>query len=325
MAVETQAQPQEKDRWQEILQVWLDHQWLFFVAGILVGLLFTPLMLSLQTDVMGFLREFVPEAIGIVITVGVIERFQRQRDERAQRQREEQKQVDDLKAYQQRLVRHAGSRVNDVSVKAIEELRYNDWLVGKNGLLEGASLQDANLKGAYLQSASLHGANLYGANLQGANLGNANLREASLYMANLQGAQLQGTDLGSANLYGANLHLANLQGANLEEANLFLAKLEGASFLFTKLLRASLYMANLQGANLLNTRLDGADLRLANLENAALSSYCLDEKTILPDGKCWMPNTDLTRFTDPQHPKFWRPKSDQWGTYPPWYTPNQNH
>ena len=31
-----------------------------------------------------------------------------------------------------------------------------------------------------------------------------------------------------------------------------------------------------------------------------------NEKTKLPDGKKWTPDTDMARFTDPEHPDFWR-------------------
>lgn len=294
MAVEIQGQPQEKDRWQEVLQVWLDHQWLFFVGGILVGLLFTPLMLSLQTDVMGFLREFVPEAIGIVITVGVIERFQRQRDERAQQQREEQKQADELKAYQQRLIRDAGSTVHDVAVKAIEELRHNNWLEGENSLLQGEKLESANLRGATFQGVNLQWTYLRSANLQG---------------ASLHGAYLKGVVLSGADLQGAYLVLANLQYAELELTNL-----QGAR----------LILANLQEAQLAGVNLQEADLELANLQWANLEDAKFDEHTRLPDKSYWAVDADMTRFTDPQHPNFWRPEPNKFGDYPWWYKPEEN-
>jgi len=42
----------------------------------------------------------------------------------------------------------------------------------------------------------------------------------------------------------------------------------------------------------------------AHLERAKLA-----EHTTLPDGTRWKPDTDLARFTDPDHPDFWRPSS----------------
>lgn len=36
-----------------------------------------------------------------------------------------------------------------------------------------------------------------------------------------------------------------------------------------------------------------------------LGDIVFDEATILPDGTKWTPRTDMRRFTDPNHPKFW--------------------
>ena len=46
--------------------------------------------------------------------------------------------------------------------------------------------------------------------------------------------------------------------------------------------------------------LQGADLLGANLQGARF------DYTTLPDGTKWIPDTDMTRFTDPDHPDFWR-------------------
>ncbi len=122
--------------------------------------------------------------------------------------------------------------------------------------------------------------------LQGAALFWANLQGADLSMAKLQGAWLHGANLQGADLFGANLQGADLQGVNLEEAVLFGANLEGAI----------LKEANLQGAY----------LREANLRGAYLEGATFSEKTILPDDTRWTPDTNMARFTDPEHPDFWR-------------------
>jgi hypothetical protein len=44
----------------------------------------------------------------------------------------------------------------------------------------------------------------------------------------------------------------------------------------------------------------------ANLQGADLTGAKFDENTTLPDGTKWTPDTDMTRFTDPEHPEFWR-------------------
>lgn len=120
----------------------------------------------------------------------------------------------------------------------------------------------------WLEDGSMKGAYLFGANLQG----------SSLVGANLQAVQLIG-----ANLQGTNLRLANLQDALLVDANLR---------------EADLTHADLRRANLLR-----ADLHAVDFHRASLS-----EDTRLPDASMWTPDTDMTRFTDPDHPEFYESK-----------------
>ncbi len=87
--------------------------------------------------------------------------------------------------------------------------------------------------------------------------------------------------------------------ANLREADLHAAYLRGASFE-----NVILTGANLSNTNLLGTIFTGADLSQAQLTGA---SY--DDKTVLPDGQFWTPDTDMARFTDPAHPDFWRSRN----------------
>jgi uncharacterized protein YjbI with pentapeptide repeats len=186
----------------------------------------------------------------------------------------------------------------------------NFWLDN----LEGVNWRGAELQGAWLFDANLQDANLSGVNLQGANLHTSNLQNADLTGTNLQdtwlaGANLSGADLTNADLRDAWLGScidappANLQGANLSGANLQ---------------RALLGSANLQEVDLTEANLQGANLNEANLLNADLTGAIFDVNTVLPDGGCtwddgalemcdshWTPDTDMGRFTDPEHPDFW--------------------
>jgi hypothetical protein len=173
------------------------------------------------------------------------------------------------------LIAQMGSQVLGDAIRAVEELRRHGWLY----------------------DGSLQGANLGGANLQGANLGGANLQEVILSRANLKvaflvGANLQATYLVEAHLGSANLTFADLQGAYLQEARLF----------STRLQEANLAEVNLEGAILAGTDLQGAILRQANLQKVSYNPHAT-----LPDGTKWTPDTDMARFTDPEHPDFWRP------------------
>ena len=120
----------------------------------------------------------------------------------------------------------------------------------------------------------------------------ASLQGVYLVWADLRGANLEETDLANADLKKAWLDGANLRGANLGDADLEEAWLDGT---------------NLRGANLSGVNLQGAFLYQANLLSADLTNAMFDETTVLPDGANWIPNTDITRFTDPTHPDFWDP------------------
>jgi uncharacterized protein YjbI with pentapeptide repeats len=86
--------------------------------------------------------------------------------------------------------------------------------------------------------------------------------------------------------------------ANLQEAKLWVANLAAVD-----MSSANLAYADLAGANLHGTNLSSAYLKGANLKQVRF-----DENTILPDGTRWTPNTDMERFTNPEHPEFWQPK-----------------
>ncbi|MCI0708858.1 MAG: pentapeptide repeat-containing protein [Chloroflexi bacterium] len=61
------------------------------------------------------------------------------------------------------------------------------------------------------------------------------------------------------------------------------------------------------GAHFIEPNFCGALLLNANFRNAILERATFDEHTTLPDGSNWTPDTDMNRFTDPDHPFFWEP------------------
>ena len=186
----------------------------------------------------------------------------------------------------------------------IDEMRSLD-------LLQGSDLQKANLHGADLEEANLQGANLTSENLKKANLAGADLQEVSLRDANLQDAYLYGANLQGASLRSANLQNTDLRLANLQEADLRNANLQSTDLRLANLQGATLWDVDLKGAKLEDVNLQGAYLFGANLQNANLADAKLDESTVLPDDQFsknsfWASDTDMTRFTDPDHPNFWR-------------------
>lgn len=76
-------------------------------------------------------------------------------------------------------------------------------------------------------------------------------------------------------------------------------------------------MNDLSGINLQEVDLGGLNFANADLTNADLRGSRFDDTTkwvndkrmlftTLPDGNKWTPETDMTRFTNSDHPEFWR-------------------
>jgi uncharacterized protein YjbI with pentapeptide repeats len=262
-----------ESRDETITKIWKDNRGLYGVAGFILGLLFFPAFQYFISDLSDFLNNLVPEALGILVTVFVIEQLNRQRDER-----------NAIKQLQEQLVRDASSTSNEVAKNAVHQLDKREWLEGTMSLLVDEDLSGANLQGADLISANLEKANLRVANLKNANLAGANLSYADLWEANLERAYLYETDLRDAFAIGADLTNANLSEANLQNAHFQLAFLIGAK----------LNGANLKGVNLEKALLEGVDL------GEGEEQVIFDETTILPDGTYWTSETDMTRFTHPE-------------------------
>ncbi len=125
---------------------------------------------------------------------------------------------------------------------------------------------------------------------------------------------LRGETLIRVNLTGADLAHADLCETVLIWANLRKARLQEA-----KMCGAVLFRADLASADLSRANLERAYLLKANLANAYLINAKFDRGTTLPDGSAWSLKTDITRFTDPNHPDFWRdndPTSPAYSSYP---------
>jgi uncharacterized protein YjbI with pentapeptide repeats len=292
---------------------------------ILIGIIITLILLLIGFNMFendGWLNEYdyltnaFTEGISILFTVLIINRLGKRRADQQ---------------LKQRLVREAGSRAQNTALSAVDWIRHEGLLEGEKGLLKGANLSDADLRGAIFGNANLEKADLVNANLEGVNflgtnlktarLLSANLAEANLLGANLERAEMLGTNLAGANLVQASLNWVDLRGSSLKKAILNGANLEKANLSGANLEEANLREVNMEGANLYHANLIGAGLRGANLKGANLSHVTFDEKTLLPDAKYqgmdeswqpiydkyWTPDTDMTRYTDPNHPDFWQP------------------
>lgn len=287
---------QPEDRWETIKAIWAkdEHRWLYVIVGLVAGFLLGVTIRDFILDNPGWretLANLFPEAFGISVTVLVLNGLADRRT-RLEEKRD--------------LIFKMGSSIREIAVPASEALRRHGWL--QNGSLKKANLRYADLQGANLENANLQGADLWCAKLQMADLSRARLQEVDL-RAWLEGAKLDEADLQGADLTGANLQKAHFVEANLQEVMLHNANLQ----------EARIWIANLQGADLLAAKLQGANLSYANLQGVKhLSQAYFDKDTILPDGtnRSALEREQLDRFTDPNHPNFWRPEPGSVWWYP---------
>lgn len=138
------------------------------------------------------------ELASIAITVLIIDRMHRIRDDQNEREA---------------LILQMGSPDHSFAIEAVRMLAAQNWL--KNGELKSAHLVHANLEGVNLQDVPLPNARLALANLRHAKLTRADLKCAYLKGADLQSACLRGTDLRGANLNDVNLIDAHLDDETL--------------------------------------------------------------------------------------------------------------
>lgn len=144
-------------------QAFQENEWVYLVVGLMVGLLLWPLMGLVNTAFGEFLENLVPEAVGIIFTVLIIDRLDSIRENRL---------------IKDQLLRQMHSYYNPTALQSVEELRVL-------GYLEDGSLNNLDLRGADLRDA-----NLYQADLRSVDLRNAKLSGADFYEANLEGAQV---------------------------------------------------------------------------------------------------------------------------------------
>ncbi|MEL7236753.1 MAG: pentapeptide repeat-containing protein, partial [Chloroflexota bacterium] len=178
--------------------------------------------------------------------------------------------------------------------RLIREMRSSDAEEGVAAAREASDL-------GFLDDGSLHRASFSGGNLEKANFMHAKLKRVMLTGTNLKNANLHDVDLQNALMTGTNLSDANLVDADLSNALLYNANLEDADIEDGSLSGANLYQVNLKGVDI-------SGVRFSSTTILPDSDKVVDEsgKTVYP-GR-WTPDTDMTRYTDPNHPAFWQPE-----------------
>jgi uncharacterized protein YjbI with pentapeptide repeats len=273
----------------------------------------------------GSLTQRLIQLCSLSIILGVLIRLQRQQqqDERI-------------------LLEKVGNPGFSPACAAVMQLYREGKLVGDKNVLRGKNLIGANWQRAVMPEVELKGSNLSYVDLRDAILERARLEKCDFYRANLAGANLRGSNITSTSFMDANLRGAILSAAHtsnisflmaraqraemyhiyLKQADLQEADLHGAYMQRATLSKALLRDTNLAKANLEGASLDSAKMINANLTDANVTGAYFDKNTILPDAqflrfgdngypiydKYWTPDTDMARYTNPNHPEFWQPK-----------------
>jgi hypothetical protein len=170
---------------------WLDNRMFYAILGFGAGLLFYPLLKLLFLEIDNLMDNLVPEAIGIIFTIGCIDVLNRRRDNARQ-----------LGETQERLIREASGQSSELAKSALHELEKRGWLRGTQHLPRYVKPAEGDTFGALIgqdmRYANLTGADLWSANLTGTILRHARLQDAILRKVNLSGADLRGTYLENA-------------------------------------------------------------------------------------------------------------------------------
>ena len=278
-------------RWDEIREIWQRNQWLYIFAGFLAGIVFFPFIQFVIEDLSTLIRDFVPEAVGLMFTVFFIDQLYRRREQER-----------DIQEIKNRLLRDVNSNAHDSAVRAIDEMRASGWLMTDVNLLNQARLENANLQGVNLEQVHLRQKNLKGINLSGANLHHVVFNQSNLSKANLRETYAQKAEIRHVDLSFSELNRADLREVDFTGSDLNRADMEYANLTYAILRDADLSLANLQDATLYKADLRGVNLSVANLFGADLSGAQFDETSVMPDGKLWTPETDIEQFVVPLEP-----------------------
>ena len=222
--------------------------------------------------------EIIGVALGVLITVFILDARNRHRDE----QRREQELKD-------RLLREARSPDPSTAQNAFHQMKEFGLIYGEDSILRAANLAHSRPGKVDLRYARMEGANLLEVDFS-----NANLLGANLEMANLAGSMLRYADLRAANLKNADLMSSDLTDALLSRADM-----SGANLLWADTKRTMLFVQYADPTGVFETQ-----------------SYSRRQLT-LPDGSEATKNMDLSRFSDPKHPelKLWRSGDPQSPAY----------
>jgi uncharacterized protein YjbI with pentapeptide repeats len=146
---------------------------------------------------------------------------------------------------------------------------------------------------------------LTGLNVHGVDFSSSGLDYAAFVLFNLANADFGNCIFQQADFSVAVLREASFSRAILEGANLSQTDCEGTDFSFANLRAANISDAHAEKADFTGANLSAASLAGSFLVEAIFEGTEFNHRTILPNGTTWGDDTNLSRYTDPNHPEFW--------------------
>lgn len=277
------------------------------IAGIVIGgYLFGSENPVYSGNMLSYITNIWTELIGISVTIFIIDRLYRNREEKERDSRE-----------------HDTLRDNLLMKIRIGELHTKQEVFAAGIFLDVFSGEQSILRGQNLKYLDLSAIRI-GSSIGTGKLINPNSVIPMVVVfdsSDLKGASFSGSFIGYSSFIDTNLILANFsrtkgefcdfEGANMQRTNHSEVRWGAVSFR-----NAQLVSGRFQHAQFENCDLRGANLRNGNFTDARFTVCKFDESTILPDSelfegelviKYWTPETDMTRYTNPEHPDFWQP------------------
>ncbi len=262
-------------------------------------------------DDAGFRVNIITEVFGIGITVLIIERYNRRREENRREEEARQAAAKEREETLQRIIREMRSPSAQEGARAAEEARERGFLT--DGSLNGTDFRFANLSKANLDGARMQNCKFDDAKLIETWLSDADVSSSQFWRANATGVKLQNTDLRQTDWMNTDFADAILWGCNLTRAIIHRCNLQNVSLWGANLTEVELQECNLENAIFVDTDLSRSVFLKVNLENALFENAKFDSGTILPDSGYGQAEAELNRYTDSEHPDFYRPS---WATPP---------
>ena len=300
------------------------------VAGIVIGgFLFGSDNPVSNGNMLSYVTNLWTEFISIGITIFVIDRLYRNREEKERAKREDQ-------ADRTRVSIALTSSNKDIQQSAFDEALVRGFLIGEESLLSQSRFIGVDFSHLSLSSFPVDyqiGDSLwtplvsafYPIKDLSMSQRQVDFSGSMILNTSMEGAKVRYTKFDNSTLWLANLNKAIIIDSSFNNANLRTTTMKYASFHTSSFRAARFDGANMNSTSFQSCNFGGVDFTNADLKDAQFLDCVFDDKTILPDSgvlphhygyseesgfssiKYWTPETDMTRYTNPEHPDFWQP------------------